>query len=95
MKRELNSDLSGNEVYYTACYLLVIFKHSCSKLHCQKGLNLILVSYKTALDAKQRTYLTHSSGVEHAPCEDRVLDEHASGEKGAKGGPYQYGNPRT
>ena len=28
--------LSGNEVYYTACSLLVIFKNSCSKLHRQK-----------------------------------------------------------
>ena len=28
--------LSGSEVYYTACSLLVTFKNSCSKLHCQK-----------------------------------------------------------
>jgi len=28
-------------------------------------------------------------------CEDRVLDGPASGEKGSKGGPYMYCNPRT
>ena len=33
MKREFNSNLSGNEVYYTACSSLVISKNSCSKLH--------------------------------------------------------------
>ena len=38
--------LSGNEVYYTACSLLVISKKSSSKLHCQKGFNFILFSYK-------------------------------------------------
>ena len=32
----------------------------------------------------------------HLPhCEDRVLDGPASGEKGSKGGPYKYCNPRT
>ena len=30
--------LSGDEVYYTACSLLVVLKNSCSKLHCQKVL---------------------------------------------------------
>ena len=28
-------------------------------------------------------------------CEDRVLDGPASGEKGSKGGPSMYCNPRT
>jgi hypothetical protein len=36
MKRESNQNFSGNEVYYTACSLLVISKNSCSKLHCEK-----------------------------------------------------------
>ena len=45
--RELNSNLSGNEVCYTACSLLVILKNLCSKLHSQKGFDFILVSYKT------------------------------------------------
>ena len=48
MKRKLNLDLSGNEVYYTACFLLVILKYSCSKLHRQKGFYLILFSYERA-----------------------------------------------
>ena len=30
--------LSGNEVYNTACSLLVILKNSCSELHCQRVL---------------------------------------------------------
>ena len=45
MKRELNQNLSGNKIYYTACSLLVILNNSCSKIHCQKGFNLILTSY--------------------------------------------------
>ena len=46
MKSECNQKLSGNEVYDTACYLLSILKHSCSKPHCQKRFNLIPCSYK-------------------------------------------------
>ena len=34
--------LSGNEVYYTASSLLVIFKNSCSKFHFQKGFDYSL-----------------------------------------------------
>jgi len=45
IKRSLNQNLAGNQVYYTACSSLVI-NNSCSKLHCQKDFNLILVSYK-------------------------------------------------
>jgi hypothetical protein len=41
-KRELISNLSGNEVSHN---VLVIFKNACSKLHCQTGLNLILLCY--------------------------------------------------
>jgi hypothetical protein len=39
MKREMNEKLSGNEVDFTACTLLVISKDSCSKSHGQKGSN--------------------------------------------------------
>ena len=35
-EKGIKSELSGNEDYYTACYLLVILKNSCSKLHRQK-----------------------------------------------------------
>ena len=38
MKRELDSNLSDNEVYYTSFSLLVILKNTCSKLH-EKGFN--------------------------------------------------------
>ena len=31
-----NQKLSCSEVYYTACFLLVRLKYSCSKLHYQK-----------------------------------------------------------
>ena len=37
---------SGNAVYYTESSLLVILKHSCSKLHCQKFFKLRLFSYQ-------------------------------------------------
>ena len=46
MKRELNQNLSGNEVYDTAFSLLVILKNSCSKLHRQKSFDLLLLSSK-------------------------------------------------
>ena len=46
MKRELDQNLTDDEVYHTACALLVILKDSCGQLHCQKGLNLILFAYK-------------------------------------------------
>jgi hypothetical protein len=38
--------LSGDEVYYTACSLLVVLKNSCGKLHCEKGFNLIPFSFE-------------------------------------------------
>ena len=37
--KEFQFKLSCNEVYHTACSLLVIVKHSCCKLHCQKDLD--------------------------------------------------------
>ena len=40
MKRGLNENHSGNEVYFTASSSLVISKDSCSKLHCQKGFSI-------------------------------------------------------
>ena len=45
MKWELDQNPSGNEVYYTAFFLLVILKNSCSKLYCREGSNLILFSH--------------------------------------------------
>ena len=36
-QKRIELKLYGNEVYYTACSLLVISKNFCSKLHRQKG----------------------------------------------------------
>jgi hypothetical protein len=41
VKRKLDLDVSINEVYYTACYLLVILKDSCGELDCQEGFDPI------------------------------------------------------
>ena len=41
-EKSFNSKLSGNEVYCTACYLLVILNISCSKCNGQKDFRLIL-----------------------------------------------------
>ena len=38
--------LTGTEVYYTTCSLLILSKNSCGELDCQKGLNLIHSLYK-------------------------------------------------
>ena len=46
VKRELSQNISINEVYDAACSLLVTIKNSCSRLHCQKGSNLIPFSCK-------------------------------------------------
>ena len=48
MKRELDENLSGDEVHCTACSLLVILKNSFGKPHCQNGFNLVLFAYKIA-----------------------------------------------
>ena len=44
-EKRIKSNLAGNEVYYTACSLLVILKNLTCKLHCQKGFNLIPFSH--------------------------------------------------
>ena len=46
MLKEIKLNLSGNEVYYTVCSLLVILKNPCSKLHYQRGFDLNPFSYK-------------------------------------------------
>ena len=39
MKRELNSNLSGDEIDYTNSLILPGTNMLCSKLHCQEGFN--------------------------------------------------------
>ena len=46
MKRDLNLNLSANEVYYTNSLILLVKNMLCSKLHCQKGFDLNPFSYK-------------------------------------------------
>ena len=38
--------LSSDEVHFTSSSLLLVKNMLCSKIHCQKGLNLIIFSYK-------------------------------------------------
>jgi hypothetical protein len=45
-EKGIQSKLSGNEVYYTACSLPMILTNSCSKLHRKKGFNLVPFSYE-------------------------------------------------
>jgi len=54
-EKQIKSKISGNEVYYAACFLLVILKNSCSKLHSQTGFNVILFSYQIAGDKREDT----------------------------------------
>ena len=54
MKRKFNQNLSGDEVYYAACSLLVILENLCSKLDCQQGFNSILFSYKIRVREERR-----------------------------------------
>ena len=46
MKRDINKNLPGNEVYYTNALILLIKIMMCSKLHCQKGFRLKPFFYK-------------------------------------------------
>ena len=50
IKRGLNQNLSGNEVNYTACSLLVTLNNLCSKLHRQNFFDLIPLSCKIVLE---------------------------------------------
>ena len=50
MKREINQNLSGNEVSHTACSLLVILKIFCSKIRRHRGFDIILFSYRIHVD---------------------------------------------
>ena len=61
MKRELNWNYSDNEVYYTACSLLVILNNVCSKLHCQKGLIPFSFQIRSALQWRGGTRSTSAS----------------------------------
>ena len=61
MKRLLRLNLACNDVYYTACSLLVTLQNSCSKLHCQKGFSLILFSYKIIVTQWRTSWLLQSS----------------------------------
>jgi hypothetical protein len=45
-EKRIKLNLSGNELYHTACSVLVILKNLCSKLHSQTGFNFILFSLK-------------------------------------------------
>ena len=46
MKREVNQNVSGDEVYYTNSLISLVKNMLCSRLHCQKGFNLIPFLYK-------------------------------------------------
>ena len=41
-KKIIKLKLSGNEVYYANCLILLAKNMLCSKLHCQKGFGLIM-----------------------------------------------------
>ena len=45
-KGDSNQKKSGDEVYHTACSLIVALHNLYSKLHCQKYFDSILFSYK-------------------------------------------------
>jgi len=52
--QRIKLNLSGNEVHYSACSLLLTLKNSCSKVHCQKGINLIFFSYEIVCETQQQ-----------------------------------------
>ena len=46
MKRELNSNLSSDEVCYTNYLFLLVKNMLCSKIHCQKDFDMIVFLHK-------------------------------------------------
>ena len=62
IKKELNQDLSGNDVYYSASSLLVTLENSWSKLHRQKGFNSIPFQHENCVgvDSIAKRFLKHS-----------------------------------
>ena len=46
MKRELYENSPGNQVDHTNSFILQVENMPCTKLHCQKGFNLIIFSYE-------------------------------------------------
>ena len=43
MKRESNQHLSGNAVYYTNSFILLVKNMLCGQLHYQKGFNFLFI----------------------------------------------------
>jgi len=98
MKMDLNRNLSGNEVYTTACSFLVIMKNLCSKLHCQKAFNLNPFSYKIAmllgLDVGARLDQCRHDAVSVVVLHDQRLVCYGGkreGKKGDNGAPRRAG----
>ena len=46
VRPSMHYSLSGAEVYYTACSVLVMLMNPCGKLHCQRGFDLAFFSCK-------------------------------------------------
>jgi len=72
MKRRIHANLSGNEVYDTACPLQVILENSCSQPLCLKDFPLILFLYKISLVAV---------GTPNLNRQPQTLDDEAAGEE--------------
>jgi hypothetical protein len=53
MRRELSSNLSGNEVCQTNSLILLVKNMLCSKLHSLKGFDTIMFSYKIERHARE------------------------------------------
>ena len=68
MTRELDENLSGNEVDHTASSLLVILKNSCSKFHYQKGFDLIPLSCKIGMDMGSFLRISERNAPPHWGC---------------------------
>ena len=45
-EKKIQFNLSGNEVFYTNYFILLVKNTLCRKLQCQKGFNSILISYE-------------------------------------------------
>ena len=52
-KRKLNQNLAGNEFYNTDLLILLVKNMLCSKLHRQKGFDLILLAYQIGRNGRR------------------------------------------
>ena len=73
MKCVSNQKISGNEVYYTMLKIPLVNIMLCSKLHCQKPVKSIHISYKTQAHTSLSLGILGGAGVRSCFCTGKMM----------------------